>query len=697
MIDHVQSRRAVLLAVLVAGLVGSSLADIPKMVSYQGRVTDDTGVPVPDGTYDMQFRIYDDETAGTLEWDSGTRSVDVEGGVFNVYLGESPQPTLDLPFDEDYWLLVTFGGVNQTPRHRFASAGYAYMASGLVPGTKVEGSPTGAVLEATNTRTSSASYGLRGNAYSTIGRGVYGRANASTGASSGLYGVSISTDGRGVYGEASASSGNTYGGRFTSSSFSGTGVYGEAPASTGATCGGYFKSNSEWGTGVYGKASATEGDAWGGWFDTASDEGRGVYGRATASSGQTYGVYGTSSSTTYGRGIYGLASGSAGETCGGRFVAHSPDGSGVHAEASATTGTNYGLYAISHSPSGRAVYAEATATSGFAYGVFAKSHHYGVEAQSAGTLGSAVHATAGGAGVEASGAWGVYATGTNCGGYFEDLDTYVVGAVGNDTYSFWGNGSKLFVQNHPERKDRIIAYAALEGDEVGTYTRGTARMMEGEAVVALGETFKWVTDPDIGLTAHLTPRGDCNGVYVASLSTTEMTVREIGGGTSDASFDYLVIGLRVGFEEQSVVQEKEIEAYIPSMASHRELYAKHPGLRRYNALERFRTMRTAAGNNGPLNLSASEALRNAVGEYDPAVHGAVESPMTRARRGLEETEAAAPPDRKHWPEGHDQGGEVTGREPPQSEEEHMEMRQLLDTSDRTESRAQCSDRSGGRR
>jgi hypothetical protein len=151
------SRRApvAVAALLVVAMAMPADAEIPQLISYQGRVTDDTGVPVADGTYDMRFRIYDDETAGNLEWDSGTRSVQLEGGVFNALLGQSPQPTLNLDFDEDYWLLVTFDGVNQTPRDRFASVGYAYMASGVVPGTQVEGSPAGAVLEATNTRTSS--------------------------------------------------------------------------------------------------------------------------------------------------------------------------------------------------------------------------------------------------------------------------------------------------------------------------------------------------------------------------------------------------------------------------------------------------------------------------------------------------------------------------------------------------------------
>ena len=34
-------------------------------------------------------------------------------------------------------------------------------------------------------------------------------------------------------------------------------------------------------------------------------------------------------------------------------------------------------------------------------------------------------------------------------------------------------------------------YSSLEGDEVGTYTRGTARLVEGEARVDLGQTFRW--------------------------------------------------------------------------------------------------------------------------------------------------------------------------------------------------------------
>ena|GEM_PF-6537890 len=95
-----------------------------------------------DGSYTMRFRIYDAANSGTLKWDSGNHSVTVSGGVFSVVLGETPQPIVNLPFDEDYWLEVTVDGNVQSPRNRLGSVGYAYMASGVVPGTEVSGSVT---------------------------------------------------------------------------------------------------------------------------------------------------------------------------------------------------------------------------------------------------------------------------------------------------------------------------------------------------------------------------------------------------------------------------------------------------------------------------------------------------------------------------------------------------------------------------
>jgi len=213
---------------------------------------------------------------------------------------------------------------------------------------------------------------------------------------------------------------------------------------------------------------------------------------------------------------------------------------------------------------------------------------------------------------------GIDAYGNAWGGSFTDKNDGGWAWVAYYGYKIFGSGSANFVQNHPLKNDQVIVYTAPEGDEVATYTRGTGKLVGGEARIQLGETFKWVTNPDVGLTAHLTPRGDCRGLYIVSLTTREMVVKELQGGTSDVIFDFLVYGLRIGFEEASVVQEKPREAYIPSMASHRERYNKYPELRHFNALERFKDMNVKIGMPMP-DLSASKTLKDAIHEFDPAI------------------------------------------------------------------------------
>jgi len=214
-------------------------------------------------------------------------------------------------------------------------------------------------------------------------------------------------------------------------------------------------------------------------------------------------------------------------------------------------------------------------------------------------------------GVSGHGAWG--------GGYFVDLNDAGWAEVGSGSSKIYGNGSVHFVQNHPVEPDRVVVYTAPEGDEVATYTRGTARLVDGEARVPLGQTFQWVTNPDVGLTAHLTPRGQAVPLAVVSLSTDELVVQGPADGPQDVVFDYLVYGLRIGFEETSTVQEKRREAYIPSMRETRERYAKHPELRQYTAMDRFERMQQDVGNVSSVDRRASGALRNAIHEFDPTV------------------------------------------------------------------------------
>jgi hypothetical protein len=94
---------------------------------------------------------------------------------------------------------------------------------------------------------------------------------------------------------------------------------------------------------------------------------------------------------------------------------------------------------------------------------------------------------------------------------------------------------------------------ALEGSEAGTYIRGTGKLVNGKAMIKLPEHFSLVTN-DVGLTIHLTPRGDWLQLYVVELDSRQSIVREAQGKSGE--FDYLIQGIRKGYEQHEVIRTK---------------------------------------------------------------------------------------------------------------------------------------------
>lgn len=104
-------------------------ADIPRYLSYQGKLTDTAGTPVADGSYVITFRLYNAQTEGALLW-TETQSVSIADGAFAVTLGTITP--LDLTFDTEYWLSVQIKDDTQMrPRQRMTSAGYSINADKL--------------------------------------------------------------------------------------------------------------------------------------------------------------------------------------------------------------------------------------------------------------------------------------------------------------------------------------------------------------------------------------------------------------------------------------------------------------------------------------------------------------------------------------------------------------------------------------
>jgi hypothetical protein len=83
---------------IAAGLAGLALAAAlaaaparalaPEQMSYQGVLVQNNGIAVPNGVYDLRFRLYDHATAGTIVFEQ-TLATQVTSGLYNVILSNN--------------------------------------------------------------------------------------------------------------------------------------------------------------------------------------------------------------------------------------------------------------------------------------------------------------------------------------------------------------------------------------------------------------------------------------------------------------------------------------------------------------------------------------------------------------------------------------------------------------------------------
>lgn len=105
-------------------------AEVPQLVNYQGKLTDDQGETVPDHTYQIVFTIYESETSPNGMWYSGIQDILVINGLFNYQLGSANTFPDTIFTGSSRWLGIRIVGDEEiVPRTQLTSVPYAFLSS----------------------------------------------------------------------------------------------------------------------------------------------------------------------------------------------------------------------------------------------------------------------------------------------------------------------------------------------------------------------------------------------------------------------------------------------------------------------------------------------------------------------------------------------------------------------------------------
>ncbi|MGA9421433.1 MAG: hypothetical protein WBW61_03665 [Rhodanobacteraceae bacterium] len=482
-----------------------ALADpVGPAFTYQGQLTD-SGSPAS-GPYDFEFALYSSAIGGDAVDTISVDDLAVTGGLVTASLDFT-----DAPYDgRALWVEVRVragesGGAYTTlsPRQALNAMPYALYALSGNPGPQGPVGPQGPI----------GPMGLQGPV--------------------GPVGPDGPTGPTGPQGPAGAQGAQGPPG-FVMLPYSGT---------IAATNPGLLVSNTGAGDGIQGTTNSDHSGVAG----VNNGTGQGVYGFSAHGNG----ILGISNDNEA-AGVEGLATGS------GTGISGKAQGFGVGVQAYSEGG--FGLVAVSNSLDG--IYASSGSGNGIGASSSGSSVYAGVYGSSSSAASGVYGQSSNGDGVQGlafasgkSGVTGIHSSGTSGNGvYGQGSGTgFAVYAFGN----FGASGSKNFVEPHPSDASKEIRYASLEGREVGTYFRGSAHLIRGEATIEVPEDFRIVTSAD-GLTVVATPIGELATVACVSKSLDRIVMR----GSADVDFDYIVSGVRKAFADFTPIHANT--SFVPS-------------------------------------------------------------------------------------------------------------------------------------
>jgi hypothetical protein len=111
---------------------------------------------------------------------------------------------------------------------------------------------------------------------------------------------------------------------------------------------------------------------------------------------------------------------------------------------------------------------------------------------------------------------------------------------------------------------RKVALYAVESPENWFEDFGSGRLSNGEAVIDLEPTFAQTVNTTLAYHVFLTPRGDCDGLYVANVNSRSFTVRELRRGISNVEFDFRIVARRKGYENIRLADKTDLVNVKPN-------------------------------------------------------------------------------------------------------------------------------------
>ena len=87
------------------------------------------------------------------------------------------------------------------------------------------------------------------------------------------------------------------------------------------------------------------------------------------------------------------------------------------------------------------------------------------------------------------------------------------------------------------------AVYAVTSIDATIYSKGTAQLVNGEAFIAFNSNYKALLGENPVVT--VSPNGNCNGVYIASVDKNGFTVREMNNGNSSVALSWIAVGNRI--------------------------------------------------------------------------------------------------------------------------------------------------------